>query len=178
MTELELEKLKYPIGEHVYKAIATKQELQDAIAVLQHFPTWIERRIENLDAQQLATPYRPDGWTITQVVHHCADSHINCLMRLKLALTENCPTIKPYDESAWAMQPDYDLPLNNSTTILHGVHRKLVAIFSSLTDADWQKTYVHPQHNNKTFNVVELLMLYSWHCKHHFAHINNLCLTF
>jgi hypothetical protein len=172
---MNLQELRFPIGEHVYKTVASRQELQDAIAVLENFPAWIEKRIENLDAAQLATAYRPGGWTIAQVVHHCADSHMNCLIRLKLALTEDCPTIKPYDETAWALQMDYDLPINNSTTILHAVHRKLIIIFQNLLQADWQKTYIHPQHDNKTFNVVELLMLYSWHCKHHFAHINNLC---
>jgi hypothetical protein len=172
---MDLHKLQYPIGEHIYKATATAQELKEAIGVLENFPSWIEIRIQNLDADRLATPYRPGGWSIAQVVHHCADSHINCLMRLKLALTEDCPTIKPYDEAAWALQADYDLPINNSTTILHAVHRKLVAVFSNLTAVDWQKTYIHPQHNNKTFNLVELLMLYAWHCKHHFAQIQNLC---
>ncbi len=170
-----MQNLQYPIGEHVYKAQATKQEIKEAIETIKYFPQWIEARIAGLDAHQLNTVYRPGGWTVNQVVHHCADSHMNCLMRLKLALSEDCPTIKPYNEAAWAEMADYNLPINISTTILHVIHAKLVAIFLLLADTDWDKTYIHPEHNNKTFNITELLMLYAWHCRHHFAHINNLC---
>jgi DinB superfamily len=170
---MTLHELKYPIGEYVTKNVATIEEKNDAIDVLKHFPEWIEMVISNLDEMQLQTPYRDGGWHINQVVHHCADSHLNCLTRLKLALTEDNPTIKPYEEAAWAMCADYDLPINIATTLLHCVHKKLVAIFSNLSEQDWQRTYYHPQ-NKETYTLVGLVTLYAWHCKHHFAHIHEL----
>jgi hypothetical protein len=170
---MTLHELQYPIGEYVTKNLATIDEKNAAIDVLTHFPEWMEMVIANLDEAQLQTAYRDGGWNINQVVHHCADSHLNCLTRLKLALTEDNPTIKPYEEAAWAMCADYDLPINIATTLLHCVHKKLVAIFSNLSEADWQRTYYHPQ-NKESYTLVGLVTLYAWHCKHHFEHINQL----
>jgi DinB superfamily len=169
----ELEQLQFPIGKHVYTNSITPQEIQEYIGVLTHFPSWVESTITNLDAAQLFTPYRDGGWNIHEVIHHCADSHMNCLLRLKLALTENNPTICPYDEAAWATCADYQLPLNYATTILHAIHPKLVALFASLTVEQWQRTYYHPGYK-QTFNMMGLLHLYAWHCRHHFAHIQGL----
>jgi hypothetical protein len=165
-----LQELQYPVGQHTYPETASEAEKKEAIDVLIHFPSWVEHIISNKDEAQLETPYRQGGWNSKQVIHHCADSHLNCLLRLKLALTENNPTIKPYDEALWAECSDYHLPINNSTTLLHCIHRKIVSIFSSLSDEQWQRTYYHPQYE-KSFSMQGLLLLYAWHCKHHFGHL-------
>jgi DinB superfamily len=167
---MTLEQLQYPTGKYATKNQASIEEIKDAIDVLHHFPTWIETIIANMDEVQLQTAYRDGGWNTNQVVHHCADSHLNCLTRLKLALTEENPTIKPYDEAAWATCVDYNLAINISTTLLHCVHKKIVAIFSNLSETQWQRTYYHPE-NKETYTLIGLLTLYAWHCKHHFAHI-------
>jgi DinB superfamily len=165
-----VEHLKFPIGIFTDNPNITTPELQEAIVTLSNFPSWVEHIISNMDEQHLAQSYRPNGWSCTQVIHHCADSHMHCLMRLKFALTENNPTIMPYAEENWAIVADYNLPINNATTLLHCVHQRLVTIFNSLSDSDWNKTYFHPQYQQK-FSLKTLLQLYAWHCKHHLAHL-------
>jgi len=130
--------------------------------------------IENLDEAQLHIPYRPGGWTIQQVVHHVADSHMNAYIRLKLALTENNPAVKPYDEGAWADLEDTNLvPVNISVTLLHSLHRRMVAVFENMSGTDWQKTFYHPEHK-RNIPLWELAVLYAWHSRHHTAHIMEL----
>ncbi len=166
----ELEKLQFPVGKHVYKNQLTPAERKDAIEVLTHFPTWLEIVLQNMDATQLEIPYRPAGWNTRQVVHHCADSHMNCLIRIKNALTENNPAVKPYAEDKWATCADYNLPIQISTTLIHAVHKKLVAVLISLQAADFARTTFHPEHN-AVFTIDGILHLYQWHCKHHLGHI-------
>ncbi|MCU0404692.1 MAG: putative metal-dependent hydrolase, partial [Chitinophagaceae bacterium] len=135
-------------------------------------PNMVEAAISNLDAEQLHTPYREGGWTLWQVVHHLADSHINCLTRVKLVLTEENPIIRPYDENAWIHQADTLLPVNNATTLLHALHQRLYRLFNTVTDADWERKYIHPDTGQHT--LWYLLGLYAWHGRHHVAHINGL----
>ncbi|MFM2385914.1 MAG: hypothetical protein RL660_671 [Bacteroidota bacterium] len=162
--------LRFPIGEFVQKPTYTATEKQDAIAYLAAFPQILEMHVQSLDAAQLATPYRPDGWTINQVVHHLCDSHTHCLIRIKLTLTEQAPTIKPYDEAATATLSDYDLPINYSTTMLHCIHKKMVHLLGALQEEDWHKTCIHPQYG-MVYTLERILFLYEWHSKHHLEHI-------
>jgi DinB superfamily len=161
---------QYPIGEYIYQEKLSNEERKKCLGIMQAFPQWLDIIIQNKDAIDFLKTYRVNGWNAAQVIHHCADSHMNCLIRLKLALSEENPTIKPYDEAAWAEMIDYDLPVNNSIVLLHAVHRKIVSIFDNLDEAQRSKTYYHPE-MKQTFTIDALLGLYAWHCKHHFAHL-------
>ena len=139
-----MEDLKYPIGKFEPKPFSNTQ-LEEWLIDIEVLPKALEFSIVNLDAQQLEEPYRQDGWTIKQVVHHVADSHTNALIRIKLGLTEVNPTIKPYDEAAWANLNDVELvPINVSLTMVHCIHAKMLALFTSMQAADWDKTIYHP----------------------------------
>lgn len=166
--------LKYPIGPYQKPDAFTPKLLHDSLAVLDALPSWMDVCIENLDEAHLNVPYRPGGWTIQQVVHHLADSHMNAFIRLKMALTEDNPTIKPYDQDAWALLPDVELiPVNVSVTMLHTIHRRMVSLLRNMPEGGWERTYYHPGYN-KTFPVWEIPALYAWHSRHHTAHIMNL----
>jgi len=172
--ENDLEQLRYPIGRYTKPDGYTRNEMEEWMAVLREFPRWMDICIENLDAAQLQVPYRQGGWTIQQVVHHVADSHVNAYIRLKLALTEDNPTIVPYNENAWAVLPDVEsVPVNVSVTMLHTVHRRLVALLERLSPEQFDRTYYHPQHK-RTFPVWELVAQYAWHSRHHTEHIRQL----
>lgn len=126
-----------------------------------------------LSDAQLDTPYRPEGWTIRQVVHHCADSHMNAIIRLKLALTEEKPVIKPYFEDRWAELVDgKSLPIEPSLKILEGVHKRWVLLLENLTASQFQRTFVHPELGTE-FSLAVATANYAWHCEHHLAHITN-----
>ncbi len=172
--EQEMEQLQYPVGRYERPAAMTAQLKKEWMGTLSALPAWLDASIENLDEHHLGVPYRPGGWNIRQVVHHLADSHMNAYIRLKLALTEENPTVKPYDEKAWAELPDNDLvPINISITLLHALHRRLVVQLEQLNDADWERTYYHPDHK-RNFPVWEMVALYAWHSRHHTAHIMQL----
>jgi len=167
------EDLRYPIGEFKSQPFSEKQ-LKDWIIDLQYLPQHLENAVVNLDELQLLTPYREAGWTIQQVIHHVADSHMNAYIRFKLALTENNPTIKPYDEVAWANLKDTELiPINVSLTLLHALHIRWCAVIKSITITDWERTVFHPG-SNKMISVWDLLGMYAWHGLHHTAHITSL----
>ncbi|QLH47355.1 MAG: putative metal-dependent hydrolase [Bacteroidota bacterium] len=170
---MNLEQLKYPIGQCPYQDEYTADLIQQYITSIRYFPEHLEGVVQHLNEIQLQTPYRPGGWTVNQVIHHCADSHMNMLIRLKLALTEDCPVIKPYLEAMWAEMPDYALPFNVALTILHAVHRKIDAILQGIAPEQLKSTYVHPQYH-KTFRISDVICLYAWHGKHHLAHITEL----
>lgn len=167
-----MENLQYPIGR--FKLQPFSENLKGAYLIeIAQLPTVLEAAISNLDASQLDTPYRPGGWTVAQVVHHLADSHINFYARVKLTLTEDKPIIRPYDENAWAQQADVKLlPVNNATTLLHALHQRLYILLKSVPDTGWQQPYVHPDSGEHT--LWNLLGLYAWHGRHHVAHINTL----
>ncbi len=134
----------------------------------------LEHAVENLDKSQLDTPYRTGGWTVHQLVHHVADSHINAYVRFKLALTEDNPAIKPYDEASWAELPDTkNLPINISLTLLHALHERWYQLMYDMNDIQWQRTVYHPE-RKKTLTLWQLLKSYSWHSRHHAAHITQL----
>ncbi len=130
--------------------------------------------VEPLNEDQLNTPYRPDGWTVKQVVHHVVDSHMNSYIRFKWALTEDNPTIKAYFEERWAELPDSaETPVAISLNMLEALHYRFVILLKSLTAEDWDRTFVHPEHN-QSFTLKMTVALYAWHSKHHLAHITKL----
>ena len=167
---MNLEQLKYPAGKFVKPESITREIIDSAISKIENFPSFVKTEIQNLEEKDLQLRYRPEGWTITQVVHHCADSHINSYMRLKLALTENLPTIKPYEESLWAELPDNNLSPFVSLKLLDALHEKWVYILKSLSEEDLNKEFIHPDQSEK-ISLKENTLIYSWHCRHHLAHI-------
>ena len=165
--------LKYPISQ--YKPQPFSEELRiQWLHDIQMLPQDLERVIENLDEVQINTPYRPDGWTVKQVVHHLCDSHMNAYIRFKLAILEDNPIIKPYNENDWAHTSDVDrVPVNVCTTLLHAFHKKWYAFLKDLTQEQLERTLHHPEHQ-KDLTVWFLLGMYAWHGKHHVAHIQTL----
>jgi uncharacterized damage-inducible protein DinB len=162
--------LRYPIGRFSPAGVTTTRAEQ--IVTIRLFPLLLRAAVHDLRNSQLDTPYREGGWTVRQVVHHIADSHANAYIRIKLALTESNPTIKPYDEAAWAEQPDSLLPVDPSLAITEGVHIRLVALLESLSEADFERTFQHPERGPMT--IAGNLALYDWHSRHHLAHITTL----
>lgn len=174
MTEQDFDNLRFPIGPFVKPATLNAEVINDFIRDIQTFPERLRIEVENLSDEQLDTPYRPEGWTIRQVVHHCADSHMNSLIRFKLALTEDAPVIKPYFEDRWAALPDSkNLPPEPSLQLLSGLHARWVVLLKSLGPADMEKVYIHPE-QGKEFRLDEAIAIYAWHCNHHLAHITDL----
>jgi hypothetical protein len=167
---MDLEKLKYPTGRYLYPGKLSAKNKKQWIEDISSFPGMLKQSISSLSKEQLEWRYRPDGWTIRQVVHHCADSHMNAQLRFKLALTEDNPTIKPYMESRWAELPDMQNGLEDSFKILEGMHKRWVTLLKSLTEQDLARTYVHPEHG-KTFDLNFTIGMYAWHCRHHFGHV-------
>ncbi len=170
--------LRYPIGKQQDQPFS-KNEFDESIKknYLQDIdicPGLLENSILNLDEQQLETPYRDGGWTIKQVVHHVADSHMNAFIRFKLALTEDNPTIKPYEEALWAELSDTkNLPVNISLTLLHALHKRWYELLKNMSSSDFERTIYHPEQKRK-ISLWQLLAIYAWHGKHHAAHITNL----
>ncbi|MGV3636290.1 MAG: YfiT family bacillithiol transferase [Flavobacteriales bacterium] len=172
MANLDLEGLKYPIGRFVRGTAATDAERQRAcIAIVQRYPQELVEAVAGLTEAQLDIPYRPGGWTVRQVVHHVADSHSQCLQRFKLALTEDGPVIKPYREERWAEHVDArTMPLDASLGIVAGIHARWAVLLGSLSEADFSRTYFHPE-QDRSIAMAEALELYVWHGAHHRAHI-------
>src|SRR5215208_5087503 len=165
--------LRYPIGEYVFQPYT--EELKDQwLADIKFLPSLLENAVHNLDEHHLQTPYRAGGWTVQEVVHHVADSHMNAYIRFKLGYTEDNPTIRPYNEKLWAPLADIqNLPINISITLLYALHQRLYEFLRHFSGTDWQKTVYHPEHK-KQFTLFALLGLYSWHGRHHSAHITSL----
>lgn len=174
MAKTDIEKLKYPIGKFEKPETISEATLAHWIAEIELFPSKIRKATQDLYNPQLDTPYRPDGWSIRQVVHHCADSHMNSFIRFKLALTEENPAIKPYWEDRWAELADSKtMPIEASIQLLESLHARWVVLLKSLSEADFAKTFVHPEHG-KVFSLAENTGIYAWHCNHHLAHITEL----
>jgi len=167
-----IEDLRYPIGKFDKNITITPEKRADFIQAIRDLPSKIAKAVEGLSDEQLDTPYRPEGWTLRQTVHHVADSHINSLCRFKLALTEENPTIRPYFEERWAELADSFLPVDVSLRILEGIHARWVVLLESMTVEDFQKPLVHPDSGDWT--VEQFLALYAWHSRHHTAQIANL----
>jgi len=164
--------LSFPVGRFDKTAPRTAETRRAAIEDIAALPTRIRTAVAGLTEAQLDTPYRPGGWTVRQLVHHVADSHMNGYIRAKLALTENSPTIKPYEQDAWASLPDSKLPIALSLSILDAVHERWTVIWRSLADADFARTFVHPELGPLTLDTH--VHLYAWHSRHHVAHITGL----
>ena len=165
--------LRYPIGEYepeIFSATIKEQWLSD----IKFLPIAIETAITNLDEHQLKTPYRDGGWTVHQLVHHVADSHINAYCRFKLGYTEKNAAIRPYEEKLWAMTTDVqNLPVNISITLLHALHARWYEFLKHFSDDEWEKTIYHPE-QKRQFTLWHLLGMYAWHGLHHPAHITSL----
>jgi hypothetical protein len=165
--------LRYPVGEFRFPKQVSAEELARFIEQIADTPARLRAAITGLDHAQLDTPYRPGGWTVRQVAHHVPDSHINSYVRCRLALTEDDPVIKPYDESRWAELPDArTAPVEVSLVLLENLHARWVPLLRSLSGADWKRTFRHPE-----LGLVSLennAALYAWHGRHHVAHITAL----
>jgi uncharacterized damage-inducible protein DinB len=169
----DLDDLRYPIGRFSPPASSMAGIRTANIQTLRLLPERLQAAVKDLDDHQLDTPYREDGWTVRQVVHHIADSHANAYIRFKLALTEEWPTIKPYDEAAWAALHDSMwLPIDGSLALITALHGRWVALLDSLSDDDFHRGYNHPESGH--VNLAKALSLYDWHCRHHTAHITRL----
>lgn len=165
--------LRYPIGPFVPDSSPTPQSRNLHIAQIEGMPVRMRRIVTDLSPEQLDTPYRDGGWTVRQLVHHVPDSHLNAYIRCKLALTENTPTIKPYNEDAWARLKDSELtPVEVSLSLLESVHARWVTLLKSLQPQDFERKFNHPERGTQTLD--ELIALYDWHGNHHMAHITGL----
>lgn len=165
--------LRYPIGKYEPASYSEKQ-LQDWLNDIKFLPQSLENALLNLDEAQQNTPYREGGWTVKQLVHHVADSHINAYCRFKLGLTEDNPTIRPYEEKLWAELGDtHHLPANVSITLLHALHTRWYELLRNVPESDWNRTIVHPA-AGKQWTLWYLLGMYAWHGRHHTAHITAL----
>jgi uncharacterized damage-inducible protein DinB len=166
--------LRYPIGKYQRPGELTADQRLEFIAAIADTPERLLSALKDLSADRLDTPYRPEGWTVRQVVHHLPDSHMNAYVRMKLALTEDVPTIKPYDEARWAELFDGKrLPISSSLELLESLHKRWVLMLKSLAPEDWARKFRHPDHE-KPMSIDDSLALYAWHGKHHVAHITSL----
>ncbi|KMQ68328.1 hydrolase [Chryseobacterium sp. FH2] len=169
-----LENKKYPIGHFQEPANICDIKLDENIKVIKDFPGRLKNLIENFSDDELDTPYRDGGWTVRQLVNHLADSHINSFIRFKLALTEDNPTIKPYDEAKWAeLQDSISMPVKPAMRMIKGTHQRWTVLLKSLTNKQFERTFRHPEKKND-YDLRYYVALYAWHCNHHFAHIDNL----
>lgn len=174
MTELDLEKLKYPIGKFIAPENYDKKYISEKINEIESFPERLEKEVIHLTNEQLDTPYRPGGWTVRQVIHHCAESHMNCYIRIKWALTENNPVIKAYDEVLWSeLNDNLTMPIQPTLSLLKGLHFRLGYIMKNLSESDLEKTFVHPSDNSEN-KLKKIIGSYAWHGNHHLAHITTL----
>ncbi|OPA81280.1 metal-dependent hydrolase [Paenibacillus selenitireducens] len=168
-----MDTLKYPIGPFQYEGEITAEQLGGWIQDLEQLPVLLREAVSGLTEDQLNTPYRPGGWTIRQVVHHIADSHMNSFIRFKLALTEEVPTIKPYEEARWAeLQDSTSTPIDVSLMLIEALHHRFVALLRSLSAEQWERKFIHP--DSGEVKLARCAGIYSWHGKHHTAHITSL----
>jgi uncharacterized damage-inducible protein DinB len=168
----ELDDFRYPIGRFSKPASSDAATRAAQIQALRALPEQLRAAVSGLNDAQLDTPYRDGGWTVRQVVHHFADSHANAFIRFKLALTEDCPAIKAYDEVAWANLADSKIPIDSSLMFIDGLHQRWVLLLESMTEEDFQKCYVNPESVQQNLGLA--LAIYAWHCAHHTAHITAL----
>lgn len=162
--------LSYPIGRFTYDSDVTPGKRTAWIRQIAEAPAAIRAAIDGLSSEQLDRPYRPGGWTVRQLVHHVADSHLNAYVRFKWTLTEDNPTIKAYNQDAWAALADSALtPVEVSLDLLDAVHRRWGVLIESLKEEDWTRPLVHPENGPMTLD--RMLQLYAWHGRHHTAHI-------
>ena len=164
--------LSCPVGHSTRPGPSGAGERRAWIDSIAGAPSQLRGAVAGLSDAQLDTPYRPGGWTVRQVVHHLPDSHMNAFVRMKLALTEELPTIRPYDEARWAELPDASAPLPPSLELLDALHAKWVLLLRRLAEADWSRTFRHPESGD--WRLDHVLSMYAWHGAHHIAHITSL----
>ncbi|HET9039861.1 MAG TPA: putative metal-dependent hydrolase [Gemmatimonadales bacterium] len=166
--------LRYPIGKFAYDGAMTDARRAACVARISAAPAALRAAVAGLSDAQLDTPYRPDGWTVRQVVHHVPDSHLNAYVRMRLALTEDVPTIKPYEEARWAELPDArTLPVEVSLALLEALHVRWTALLRTFGAVEGARQLRHPEHG-RLMTIDELLALYAWHGEHHVAHVTSL----
>ena len=164
---------RYPIGRWNRAEEITPSMREEALEVLGELPQRLREALEGLHGEQLMTPYRDGGWTVQQLVHHVADSHMNAYIRTRFALTEDQPAIRAYDEKEWAELPDaVHAPVEWSLELLEALHGRWVYLLRSLDPAQWERTYVHPQ--NGPMTIERTVQLYAWHSRHHVAHVTHM----
>lgn len=161
--------LRYPIGQFQFPEVVTAQQVKGWMEDIRLLPEQLAEALNDASEQSLAKSYRENGWTVTQLVHHIADSHMNSYIRFKLALTEDVPTIKPYNEVDWAQLPDSEMPASTSYKMIEGLHERWFYLLKSLSEEQLQQAFHHPDSGLMTLE--KALALYAWHGKHHLAHI-------
>jgi hypothetical protein len=165
--------LRYPIGEFKSPSTFSAEDRRRSIAIIGETPAKMRAAVHGLNESQLDSPYRPGGWSVRQLVHHVPDSHLNAYIRFKLALTEDTPTIKPYDEASWAkLEDSKKTPVETSLTLLESLHQRMTVLLKSLKPGDFERKLNHPERGPMTVDSV--LALYAWHGPHHVAHITEL----
>ena len=169
------EDARYPIGKFVAPESSSPEQRRDWIRNIAECPTGMREAVAGLTEAQLDTPYREGGWTVRQVVHHVPDSHAHAYIRMKLALTEDEPLIKPYDENKWAQLPDATAaPPEMSLRFLAALHGRWVAFLEAMTEADFARIFWHPEYPDGPLRLDVVLAMYAWHSRHHVAHIRAL----
>nr|WP_306432057.1 putative metal-dependent hydrolase [Lysinibacillus fusiformis] len=163
--------LRYPIGEFQCPTEVTSQHVKEWLKDIRLLPQQLEAALSGASEQELAKSYRENGWTVKQLIHHIADSHMNSYIRFKLALTEDEPTIKPYNEAEWAMLPDSEMPIATSLQLIESLHGRWVYLLTSLSDEQLQRAFNHPDSGLTTLE--QAIGIYAWHGKHHLTHIQN-----
>lgn len=172
MTELPPDPDRYPIGKFKPATEYTALEIADFISRIETLPGKLSQATKGLNDNQLDTPYREGGWTIRQVIHHVADSHMNAYIRIKWTLTEDSPVIKAYDEKGWAGTPETKLAIDLSLNLLQALHTKFVSLAKRISQKDLSRSFIHPD-TNKQVSLAQLLGMYAWHGEHHLAHITS-----
>lgn len=166
------EDLRFPIGKYDKNLQITPEQRKQFVTEIAELPGNLREAVRNLSDEQLDTPYRYEGWTVRQVVHHVGDSHMNSLIRFKLALSEDNPTIRPYAEDLWAKTAEYKMPVEVSLNLIDSIHQRWATLLESMTDEDFARTLNHPE--TGIWTLENLLGMYVWHGKHHTAHISSL----
>lgn len=173
MESAAAEDLRYPVGKFQFEDKVTYAERERLIGEIAEMPARLRDAVDGLSDARLDTPYREGGWTVRQVVHHLADSHLNAYIRIRLMLTENNPTVKPYDQALWAKLHDaLTAPIDPSLNVVSGVQERLALLLRSLEAADFERTCYHPE--NGVMTLDHMVAIYAWHGRHHVAHINSL----
>ncbi len=166
-----MEHLKYPIGKFEYGKNYSMQDNAKHILEIETFPAELKKLISEFDSTLLEKSYRPDGWIARQIIHHLADSHMNAFIRTKWTLTEEAPMIKVYNQDDWSnLNDSKTAPVESSLKLIEALHQRWVYLLKTLTEKELERKYIHPEYNRE-FKLVELLALYAWHGKQHYAHL-------
>lgn len=168
-----MQNLQYPIGNFSWDGKTDMSSAEANIERIAALPGNLRQAVEKLDQSEWEKPYRPGGWNTRQVVNHVVDSHMNAYLRVKWAITEDQPVIKPYEEALWATTPEYELSPLTALHLLEALHLRWVSLLRSLTPEQLDRTYFHPQ-QNRYYTLHEVLALYAWHGDHHCAHVKSL----